>query len=131
FTWIPTAEFRSGIPDKGVDAGNRLSYSPEWMGNLALTYHTGPLEAALLVNYTGEVYGEARNRKEIDPENHRDGLLPSYHTVDLTGQYAVNQQFSVFGAIKNLTDERYISGLRQGIYVGPERSFELGAKYSF
>ena len=130
-TWIPTAEFRSGIPEKDVDAGNRLSYSPEWMGNLTLAYHTGPLEAALLVNYTGEVYGEARNRKEIDPENHRDGLLSSYYTVDLTGQYAVNQQFSVFGAIKNLTDERYISGLRQGIYVGPERSFELGAKYRF
>lgn len=26
------------------------------------------------------------------------------------------------------TDERYISGLRQGIYVGPERSVERGAR---
>jgi Fe(3+) dicitrate transport protein len=43
----------------------------------------------------------------------------------------VNKQLSVFGAVKNLTDERYIAGLRQGIYVGPERSFELGAKYKF
>nr|WP_309544966.1 TonB-dependent receptor [Alkalilimnicola ehrlichii] len=67
----------------------------------------------------------------MDPAEHQGGLISSYYTVDLTGRYAVNPQLSIFGAIKNLTDERYISGLRNGIYVGPERSFELGARYSF
>jgi Fe(3+) dicitrate transport protein len=33
--------------------------------------------------------------------------------------------------VKNLADKRYISGLREGIYVGPERSFEIGARYRF
>jgi Fe(3+) dicitrate transport protein len=33
--------------------------------------------------------------------------------------------------VKNLTDEHYVASLRQGIYVGPERSVEVGAKYSF
>jgi len=31
--------------------------------------------------------------------------------------------------LKNLTDKRYITGLRQGIYVGPERSVEVGIRY--
>jgi hypothetical protein len=31
--------------------------------------------------------------------------------------------------VKNLTDERYIASLHQGVYVGPERSVEVGATY--
>lgn len=57
--------------------------------------------------------------------------MPAYYTVDLTARYSVSPQLSVFGAVKNLTDERYIAGLRQGIYAGPDRSFELGVKYIF
>lgn len=49
--------------------------------------------------------------------------------VDLLAQYKVSRQLTVFGAIKNVADERYITGLRQGIYVGPERSFEMGIRY--
>ncbi len=131
-TWIPTAEFgedRTG--DGGAEKGNRLPYSPEWTANLALGYQSGPLQTALLMNFTDEVYGDGMNRKKIDPANHDGGLVPSYHTFDLTGRYAVGPQLSVSGAVKNLTDERYIAGLRQGIYVGPERSFELGARYAF
>nr|WP_258868214.1 TonB-dependent receptor [Alkalilimnicola ehrlichii] len=133
-TWIPTAEFGEDRPDVDegpIDKGNRLPYSPEWTVNLALAYQSGGLEAALLLNYTDEVFADGQNRKEIDPAEHQGGLISSYYTVDLTGRYAVNPQLSIFGAIKNLTDERYISGLRNGIYVGPERSFELGARYSF
>ncbi|MCZ7654698.1 MAG: TonB-dependent receptor [Rhodocyclaceae bacterium] len=59
------------------------------------------------------------------------GKLPSYHTFDLTGAYDVSKQLKLTAAIKNLTDKRYIAGMRQGIYAGPERSFEIGAKYTF
>ena len=44
-------------------------------------------------------------------------------------QYAFSDSLTLFGAVKNLSDERYITGLRQGIYVGPERSFEVGARF--
>lgn len=39
------------------------------------------------------------------------------------------RQLTVFGAVKNIGDRPYITGLRQGIYVGPERSFEVGLRY--
>jgi len=57
--------------------------------------------------------------------------MPSYYTVDLTSSYDVNKQLKLFGAIKNLTNERYIASMRQGIYAGPERAVEVGAKYTF
>lgn len=131
-TWIPTAKYGEEREDGSIAKGNRLPYSPKWLANLALSYEQGPLQAALLFNYTDSVFGTGNNVREIDPlTNGFGGLVPSYHTVDLTASYDITQQFTVFGAVKNLTDERYISGLRQGIYAGPERNFELGVNYKF
>lgn len=131
-TWIPTAEYGEDRPGTALK-GNRLAYSPELMANLSLGYKSGPLQTAILVNYTGKAYGDGLNTKELTTNSTGvwGGQIPGYHTIDLTGQYAVSPQFSLFGAVKNLTDERYIAGLRQGIYVGPSRSFELGGKYKF
>lgn len=129
-TWIPTAEFGEDRPGEALD-GNRLPYSPKWSSNLGLSYRAGDLQAALLFNYSGKVFGDGMNRIEIDPLQHMGGLIPSYHTFDLTAGYDFNQNLRLFGAIKNLADKRYIAGLRQGIYAGPERSFDIGLRYQF
>ncbi len=131
-TWIPTAEFgedREGEAEKG----NRLPYSPELAGNLTVGYTYGRLQTSILLNYVGETYGDGMNVRDFTSEEQGTwgGLVPSYHTFDFTSQFAVSESIDVFGAIKNITDEQYISGLRQGIYVGPERSFELGATVRF
>jgi Fe(3+) dicitrate transport protein len=132
FTWIPEADFREDRPGVAL-RGNRLAYSPERMANLALAYETGPLQAALMFNYTSEQFGDGMNRRELTTGSTGTwgGLIPSYSTVDLTASYAISDRLSVSGAVKNLTDQHYIAGLRQGIYVGPERSFELGLRYRF
>ncbi|HHQ68974.1 MAG TPA: TonB-dependent receptor [Halothiobacillaceae bacterium] len=133
-TWVPVAKYGEERLDRSgtIAKGNRLPYSPEWVANLALSYNQGPLKAALMYNYTDSVYGLGNNVREIDPINNSfGGLVSSYYTVDLTASYDITQQFTVFGAVKNLTDERYISGLRQGIYAGPERNYELGVSYRF
>ncbi|WP_254795561.1 TonB-dependent receptor family protein [Arsukibacterium indicum] len=128
-TWVPTSEFKSG-----ENQGNRLPYAPKFIANLALNYQLEKLSAALSAHHRGEQYGDAANTVDI-PEGAAGGiwggLMPSYTVLDLTAQYTVADNIRVFGAVKNLTDKRYITGLRQGIYVGPERSFELGVSYSF
>lgn len=131
-TWIPTAEFGEDRPGDAVK-GNRLPDSAEWMANLSLAYQQGRMQTALLLNYTGESFGDGMNVRELTTESTGTwgGRIPSYFTLDLTGRFAVTENLSVFGSVNNLTDELYIAGLRQGIYVGPERNFTVGAKYSF
>jgi Fe(3+) dicitrate transport protein len=131
-TWIPTAEFEEDRPGEAL-AGNRLPYAPEWMANLSLAYEIGDLQAALLLNHVDEQFGNGLNVVELTTNSTGTwgGLIPSYSTADLTLRYALGEALEFSGAIKNLTDRRYIAGLRQGIYVGPERSFEFGVSYRF
>lgn len=133
-TWIPTADYREDRGG-GINRGNRLPYSPELLANVSLTYTSGPLKAMLSGLYVDDQYGDGDNStpivKPVGANAVWKGKLPSYHTFDLTGSYDVSKQLKLTAAIKNLTDKRYIAGLRQGIYAGPERSFELGAKYKF
>lgn len=129
-TWIPVSEYRENRGG-GIDKGNRLPYSPELLANLSLGYTSGPVNAALSWNYVDEQFGDGQNNVPITQTGIWGGRIASHYTVDLTGSYDVNKQLRLFGAIKNLTDERYIAGLRQGIYAGPERAVEVGAKYTF
>lgn len=132
FTWIPTAEYREDRPGEALE-GNRLAYAPERMVNLGLSYAAGPIKAAVLFNAVSEQFGDGLNRRELTTASTGTwgGLMPGYATTDLTASYAFSDRLSLSGAVKNLTDKRYIAGLRQGIYVGPERSFELGLRYTF
>ncbi len=131
-TWIPVSDYREDRGD-GIDDGNRLPYSPELLANLSGGYASGPLDVELSWQYVDEQYGSGDNSVPITGSGNAiwSGLIPSYDVVDLTGSYTVSKQLKVFAAVKNLTDERYIAGLRQGIYAGPERALEVGAKYTF
>jgi len=128
-TWVPKSEFRTGVND-----GNRLPYAPEFLANVGLNYTQGRLSTALNAHYRGDQYGDPSNRKDI-PADAAGGIwggqMRSYTVYDLLAQYQVNDHLRLQGAVKNLTDKRYITGLRQGIYVGPERSFEVGMNYRF
>ena len=131
-TWIPVSEYRENRGG-GINEGNRLPYSPELLANLSFGYASGPVNAALSWNYVDEQFGSGDNSVPITGSGGAiwSGLMPSYYTVDLTSSYDVNKQLKLFGAIKNLTNERYIASMRQGIYAGPERAVEVGAKYTF
>ena len=137
-TYIPTAKFvgnryKSDGVTLDIADGNRVTYSPELVANIKLGYQSGALKTALIANYIGSQYTDPQNTTDIaeNTSGFFTGKIDAYNTFDVTANYAVNKQFNVFGAVKNLTDERYIGSLRQGIYAGPERSFELGAKYTF
>ncbi len=125
-TWVPVSRFETG-----VNEGNRIPYSPRVLANLALDVHQGPFSAALLAHHRGAQFGDETNLRDI-PSNAAGGiwggLMPAHTLLDLTGQWQATGALSVFGGLKNLTDERYITGLRQGIYVGPGRTVEVGVR---
>lgn len=128
-TWIPTSEFKTGDFE-----GNRLPYAPKVLANIGLNYTVDRLQASLAAHHRGEQYGDPSNQVNLPTGAGGGiwgGLLPAYTVVDLTAQYSIDQGFTVFGAVKNISDKKYIAGLRQGIYVGPERSVEVGFRYGF
>jgi Fe(3+) dicitrate transport protein len=59
------------------------------------------------------------------------GQIDSYTLLDLSAIYEFSKDLSLSASAKNLTDEQYIASLRQGIYVGTERSIDLGVKFKF
>lgn len=130
-TYIPTSEYRSG-----ADKGNRIVYSPEVLANLAIGYRRGAVRSELSANHTGSQYGSSDNRTDISGNSGGiggiwGGKIDAYTTLNLNLLYQATASLELSATVKNLTDERYISGLRQGIYVGPERSVDVGLRYTF
>jgi Fe(3+) dicitrate transport protein len=135
---VPVAEFvgtrfeADGIT-VDIPDGNRVTYTPELVANLALGYTVGNLKTLLSANYMDSQYTDTDNTKAIQ-ENTTGfftGEIGAYATADLSARYQATTDLELFGSVKNLTDERYIASLRQGIYVGPERSVEAGFRYRF
>lgn len=113
--------------------GNRIPYTPEWVANLSLEYAIGALRSALTVHHTGAQYTDVLNTEEITESltGFFTGRIDSYTLLDLSLVYDVHDRLSLGATAKNLTDEHYIASLRQGIYVGPERSFDVEMRYRF
>lgn len=128
-TWIPTSEFKTGD-----NKGNRLPYAPKVLANFGLNYSYDNFSASFSAHHRGEQYGSPDNNTAI-PTGAAGGiwggLLPAYTVLDLFAQYQIASNLTVLGSVKNLTDKRYIAGLRQGIYAGPERAFEVGVRFKF
>ncbi len=136
-TYIPDAEFDGDRLDASgnvtTPSGNRISYVPELVANLGVQYQVGGLRTGLNIHHTSEQYTDVLNTKPITETTSGffTGEIDSYTLLDLNAVYEINTAVTLYGSVKNLTDERYIASLRQGIYVGTERSFEAGVKVKF
>lgn len=136
-TYIPDAEFvgdRLGstgavtTPD-----GNRVPYTPEWIANLTLRYERGPFGGSLRLHHTGAQFTDVLNTRAIGESltGFFTGRIDAYTLLDASVLYRVSERFEVGATVKNITDERYIASLRQGIYAGPSRSYDVGLHYRF
>jgi Fe(3+) dicitrate transport protein len=136
-TYIADAEFDGARFDANdvliTPDGNRIPYTPEWVANLTLEHSIGSLRSALSLHHTGSQFTDVLNTRPIaeNTSGFFTGRVDSYTLLDLSAIYEVNPQLSLSAAVRNLTDEQYIASLRQGIYVGPERSFDMGVRYRF
>lgn len=136
-TYIADAEFDGNRVDANGNIttpdGNRVTYTPEWVANLALEYAVGSLRSSLSVHHTGKQYTDVLNTREIaeNTSGFFTGQIDGYTLVDLNLVYDFSKQLRLSTSVKNLLDEYYIASLRQGIYVGPERSVDVGVSYRF
>lgn len=136
-TWVPVAEFADDRFDENGDLetekGNRITYTPKWVANTSLSHVWGDLRTSLSANYVGDQYTDTDNTREIVEQTSGFflGEIPAYTIYNFSALYNVTPELEISGSVKNLTDKRYIASLRQGIYVGTERSFDVGFRYQF
>jgi Fe(3+) dicitrate transport protein len=85
------------------------------------------------VHHTSAQFTDVLNTRSINESvsGFFTGQIEGYTIADISFLYRVNEKLDLGLAVKNIADERYIASLRQGIYVGPERSFDVGLSYQF
>lgn len=136
-TYVSDAEFRGNRINRAgaitTPDGNRIPYTPELTANLTLEYERGNLRSGISAHYTSDQYTDVLNRTTLTESvsGFFTGQIPSYTLADVFLVYAINNQLTVNANVKNLADKHYIASLRQGIYVGPERSVDVGLRYRF
>lgn len=134
-TWIPTAKFDGDRlnPDGTINIpdGKRVTYTPKLVGNVSLRYKADKLLTSLSAHYNDKQYTDTANTEAIVEQTSGFfiGEIDSYVTYNLNSTYTITQDLDVSASVKNLTDKRYIASLRQGIYVGTERSIDVGLRY--
>lgn len=137
FTYIADAEFSGDRFDRNgvltTPDGNRIPYTPEWVANLGVVYARQGFSGGLYLNYNDAQYTDVFNTRDIAESltGFFTGRIDSYTVVNLNVAYDVSPRLNIAGTLKNLTDERYIASLRQGIYVGPARTVDVGLRYRF
>ena len=132
FTYLPTAKYnsnRTGSTDNVY--GNRLPYAPELTTNLGLAYKRNALTTRLSGSYVSSQFSDAVNTVTEDSSG-RYGRIPAYVVVNLSARYQLNPKTTLFAAVRNLGDKKYIvSRNPDGIFPGAVRNFEVGMSYKF
>jgi Fe(3+) dicitrate transport protein len=132
WTWTPDAEFDNGFasdfdPWGEVEAGDRMPYLPENVGQLRLGLEGDRLALNLNFNYQSESRSKAGSGSI--PANEK---IDAATVVDLGASWALTPQLSLLARVQNLFDKEYVAsrspnGLRPGI----DRLALLGVQASF
>src|SRR5690606_13088515 len=131
-TWVPTAKYNSTKIVAGADRnGNRLPYAPKLTTNVALNYKMGGLKTSLSAHHLSSQLVDPENTV-VESADGRRGEIPAYTVWNLSANYSVGKQVTVFGTVRNLFDRKYINSRNpDGIFPGVERNFEVGMTYKF
>ena len=129
--YLPIAKFTRNV----LFAGNRLPYAPRNTSSFLVGLRQpGGFGLQLDASYISEQFGDNRNAIMPSPDG-TIGLLPGYMIWNLGFDYTIQRerlQLRPYFAIKNLTDEIYISSRApQGIQLGLFRQVNVGMRFTF
>ena len=132
WTWTPDAEFDNGFasdfdPWGVVEAGDRMPYLPEHVGQLRLGLEGDRLGLHLGFAYQSET--RTRAGSGAIPASER---TDSAFVVDLAAAYRLTEHFSLLARVQNLLDEEYIASRSpNGVRPGLDRMAMVGLQASF
>jgi TonB-dependent receptor len=98
YTWTESDATVPGIEDRDAP----LPGQPEQVGNIAISYEKGFFSGTLSWNYQGEWLEEVVAEVEQDDE-----WVDEHEQLDFQAQFRINDQFSIYAQVFNLTDEPY------------------------
>jgi iron complex outermembrane receptor protein len=149
-THIPSGRDVAG--QTGGDQGflSDFSASPDWSGNLATTYMTGPLSVTLQTRYISSGILDLQNPKTgpdqagYDPlktYSVNDGTVPSYFLFNLSGSYDFKwfnlDKLQVFATVDNLFDKippfsaGAVGGANAVFFDALGRTYRVGMRMAF
>jgi vitamin B12 transporter len=109
-----------------MDAGLQLYHVPRNSGSLSLIYDgVANLEIEPRLSLVGQRLDVYTNPETFASQN---VTLAPYAKLDVLANYKVNDNFSMFGRIENLTDTRYEEVYNYGT---AGRSYYAGISYSW
>ena len=126
------AEFRSSFESKfegwgTVTEGDNLPY----LAKNQFSFSAGLESNKLRINFSTKYMDEMRTvagQGDILPGFKTD----QYMVLDLSSEYSLSREVSLFGSIKNITNQSYIVARRPaGLRPGLPRSFTIGMKAQF
>jgi TonB-dependent receptor len=98
YTWTDSEATIPGREDRDAP----LPGQPEQVGNIALTYEKGWFSGILSYNYQGEWLEEVVAEVQQDDE-----WVDEHAQLDFQAQFRINDSWTIFTQIYNLTDEPY------------------------
>lgn len=104
-----------GLPEHG------LKLSVNWRASDALRVGAG------LVAYSSQyVRGNENNRHKANDAFRGKGELPGYAVLNLSADYRLSGDWTLFGRVDNVFDQRYATGgaLAENPFTGPGNAFE-------
>jgi Fe(3+) dicitrate transport protein len=132
WTWTPDAKFQNSFasnfaPWGAVEAGDRMPYVPETLGQLRVGLEGDRLGVNLNFNTQSETRTRA-GRGAIPVGERTDSAL----IVDLGATYALTRHFSLQARVQNLFDKEYIASRSpNGARPGIDRWAAIGIQASF
>lgn len=109
----------SHVTSKNDLTGAKLPRRPRDLANADLTQDITPaINVSLGLRYAGKTTESAFSTRQLD----------SYTLADLRGAWTINERFTVFGRIENLTDEDYETAADYGT---PGRRLWLGVRAKY
>ena len=132
--WEITESIRSGVSYEYVKAtfeegnydGSRVPLVPE--GLIRLFLELQPVDS-LLLNLGSSYVGESFRGSDF---SNTEAKMEDYWLYDLSINYELSENATLFSGVENLMDEEYLStAFGAGLYPGEGRKVKVGLRYSF
>ncbi|QMW24030.1 TonB-dependent receptor family protein [Sandaracinobacteroides saxicola] len=111
--------------------GNRLPYSPEWLGSLAVGVTHGPVTVQVEAQGQSRLFADDINLVPVTPDGQR-GVVPGWVLFNAAVNWVLpGERVTLFATVKNIGNRLTIVDRARGILPGTPRLFQGGAQFAF